>query len=215
MVDLFVVAERVETLNETKTLAKREYSFKLFAFLLFISSSCDFMTASDVYLLSVAASCVLIICSIVSPPHYELEGYRLKVFCLDFEELSHLLKTKDIDASNPGRILDTIEANKERLLARDEERAKKQSEPHILTKALSNHQAPRQFASRRSDENPKGFNLPKGCLFHEGPGVSAGISSAKDTYQKTNVTACYIKPGCYIQLQKCRLNCWPKLRRPL
>ena len=54
--------------------------------------------------------------------------------------------------------MDPLEAKKEKLLARDEERAKKQSERHVLTKAMSNHPIPKLFVSRRSDKGPNGFN---------------------------------------------------------
>ena len=80
------------------------------------------------------------------------------VVCLEFEELSQLLKKKGIDASDPGRILDPVEVKKERLLARDEERKKKQTERHVLTKAMVNHPIPRLFVSRRCDKSPNGFN---------------------------------------------------------
>ena len=53
--------------------------------------------------------------------------------------------------------MDPLEAKKEKLLARDEERAKKQSERHVLTKAMSNHPIPKLFVSR-SDKGPNGFN---------------------------------------------------------
>ena len=78
--------------------------------------------------------------------------------CLEFEELSRLLKGKCIDANNPGRVIDPLEARKEKLLARDEERAKKQTERHVLTKAMSDHAFPRLFVSRRNDKSPNGFN---------------------------------------------------------
>ena len=80
------------------------------------------------------------------------------MLCLEFEELSQLLKQKGIDASDPGRVLDPLVAKKERLLARDEERAKKQTERHVLTKAMSNHPIPRLFVSCRNDKSPNGFN---------------------------------------------------------
>ena len=54
--------------------------------------------------------------------------------------------------------MDPLEAKKEKLLARDEERSKKQSERHVLTKAMSNHPIPKLFVSRRSDKGPNGFN---------------------------------------------------------
>ena len=73
------------------------------------------------------------------------------MLCLEFEELSQLLERKGIDASDPGRVVDPLEAKKERLLARDEERAKKQTERHVLTEAMSNHPIPRLFVSRRND----------------------------------------------------------------
>ena len=85
-------------------------------------------------------------------------GYSLEVYVVEFEELSRLLKKKGIDASDPGRILDPVEAKKERLLARDEERKKKQTERHVLTKAMVNHPIPRLFVSRRNDKGPNGFN---------------------------------------------------------
>ena len=69
-----------------------------------------------------------------------------------------MLKQKGIDASDPGRVVDPLEAKKERLLARDEERTKKQTERHVLTKAMSNHPIPRLFVSRRNDKSPNGFN---------------------------------------------------------
>ena len=78
--------------------------------------------------------------------------------CLEFEELSRLLKGKGIDVNNPGLVIDPLEARKEKLLARDEERAKKQTERHVLTKAMSDHANPRLFVSRRNDKSPKGFN---------------------------------------------------------
>ena len=80
------------------------------------------------------------------------------LLCLEFEELSRLLKGKGIDADNPGRVLDPLEAKKEKLLARDEERAKRQTERHVLTKAMSDHAIPRLFVSRRDDKSPNGFN---------------------------------------------------------
>ena len=80
------------------------------------------------------------------------------LLCVEFEELSRLLKGKGIDADNPGRVLDPLEAKKERLLARDEERAKRQTERHVLTKAMSDHAIPRLFVSRRDDKSPNGFN---------------------------------------------------------
>ena len=78
--------------------------------------------------------------------------------CLEFEELSRLLRGKGIDANNPGRVFDPLEARKEKLLARDEERAKKQTERHVLTKAMSYHAIPRLLVSRRNDKSPNGFN---------------------------------------------------------
>ena len=69
-----------------------------------------------------------------------------------------MLKRKGIDASDPGRVVDPVELRKERLLARDEERAKKQTERHVLTKAMTNHPIPRLFVSRRNDKSPNGFN---------------------------------------------------------
>ena len=72
--------------------------------------------------------------------------------------MSQSLKQKGTDASDPGRVVDPLEAKKERLLARDEERARKQTERHVLTKAMSNHPIPRLFVSRRSDKSPNGFN---------------------------------------------------------
>ena len=55
-------------------------------------------------------------------------GHSLVLYVAEFEELSRLLKEKGIDASDPGRVLDPVEAKKELLLARDEERKKKQTE---------------------------------------------------------------------------------------
>ena len=81
-----------------------------------------------------------------------------RLLYLEFEELSRLLKGKGIDANNPGRVLDPLEAKKEKLLAREEERAKKQTERHVLTKAMSDHAIPRLFVSRRNDKSPNGFN---------------------------------------------------------
>ena len=78
--------------------------------------------------------------------------------CLEFEELSRLPKAKGIDASDPGRILEPVEDRKEKLLTRDEEKAKRQTERHVLTKAMSSHPIPRLFVSRRNDKNPNGFN---------------------------------------------------------
>ena len=75
-----------------------------------------------------------------------------------FEELSRLLKEKGIDASGPGRILDPVEVKKEQLLARDEERKKKQTDCHVLTKAMANNPIPRLFVSRRNDKSPNSFN---------------------------------------------------------
>ena len=80
------------------------------------------------------------------------------MLCLEFDELSQLLKQKGIDASDPGRVVNPLEAKKERLLARDEERTKKQTERHVLTKAMSNHPIPRLFVSHRNDKSPNGFN---------------------------------------------------------
>ena len=77
---------------------------------------------------------------------------------LEFEELSRLLKQKGIDVNDPGRVVDPVEVRKERLLTRDEERAKKQTERHVLTKAMSNHPIPKLFVSRRNDKSPNGFN---------------------------------------------------------
>ena len=85
-------------------------------------------------------------------------GHSLALHVAEFEELSGLLKEKGINASDPGRVLDPVEAKKERLLARDEERKKKQTERHVLTKAMVNHPIPRLFVSRRNDKNPNGFN---------------------------------------------------------
>ena len=76
----------------------------------------------------------------------------------EFEELSRPLKGKGIDANSPGCVFDPLEARKEKLLAREEERAKKQTERHVLTKAMSDHAIPRLFVSRRTDKSPKGFN---------------------------------------------------------
>ena len=76
----------------------------------------------------------------------------------NLKNLSRLLKEKGIDASDPRRVLDPVEAKKERLLARDEERKKKQTERHVLTKAMVNHLIPRLFVSRRTDKSPNGFN---------------------------------------------------------
>ena len=61
-------------------------------------------------------------------------------------------------ASGPGCVVDTVELKKERLLARDEERAKKQTERHVLTKVMTSHPIPRLFVSRRIDKTPNGFN---------------------------------------------------------
>ena len=63
-----------------------------------------------------------------------------------------------IDASHPRRALDPLEAKKEQLLARDEERAMKQLERHVLTNAMVNHPIPRLFVIHRSDKSPNGFN---------------------------------------------------------
>ena len=68
------------------------------------------------------------------------------------------MKQKGIHASDPGRVVDPVELKKERLLSRDEERAKKQAERHVLTKAMTNHPTPRLFVSRRNDKSPNGFN---------------------------------------------------------
>ena len=89
---------------------------------------------------------------------HSILGHSLVLYVADFEELSRLLKEKGIDASDPGRVLDPVEAKKERLLARDEERKKKQTERHVLTKAMVNHPIPRLFVSRRTDKSPNGFN---------------------------------------------------------
>ena len=80
--------------------------------------------------------------------HRMLLSYSLNILCLEFEELSQLLKRKRVDASDPGRILDLIEVKKERLLAQDEERAKKQSEWHVLTNTMRNHPITKLFVSR-------------------------------------------------------------------
>ena len=77
---------------------------------------------------------------------------------LEFEELSRLLKGKGIVANNPGRVIDPLEARKEKLLAREEDWAKKQTERHVLTKAMSDHANPRLFVSRQNDKSPNGFN---------------------------------------------------------
>ena len=69
-----------------------------------------------------------------------------------------MLKRKGIDANDPGRIVDPVELKKERRLARDEERVKKQTERHVPTKAITNHPLPKLFVSRRNDKNPNGFN---------------------------------------------------------
>ena len=83
----------------------------------------------------------------------------LEFLRLEFEELSQLRsQPKGIDASDPGRVVDPLEAKTERPLARDEERAEKLSERHVLTKAMSNHPIPRLFVSRMSDKRPNGFN---------------------------------------------------------
>ena len=57
------------------------------------------------------------------------------LYIAEFEELSRLLKEKGIDASDPRRVLDPVKAKKERLLAGNEERKKKQTERHVLTTA--------------------------------------------------------------------------------
>ena len=80
------------------------------------------------------------------------------VLCLEFEELSRLLKGKGIDVNNPGRVLDPLEVKKAKLLARDEDRSRKRTERHVLTKAMSDHAIPRLFVSRRNDKGPNGFN---------------------------------------------------------
>ena len=80
------------------------------------------------------------------------------VLCLKFEELSRLLKGKGIDVNNPGRVLDPLEVKKAKLLARDEDRSRKRTERHVLTKAMSDHAIPRLFVSRRNDKGPNGFN---------------------------------------------------------
>ena len=77
---------------------------------------------------------------------------------VEFEELSQLLKRNGIDASDPGCVLDPVEVKKERLLARDEERKKKQTERQVLTKTMVNHPIPRLFVRRRNDKSPNGFN---------------------------------------------------------
>ena len=105
------------------------------------------------------------------------------LYVAEFEELSRLLKEKGIDASDPGRVLDPVEAKKERLLARDEERKKKQTERHVLTKAMVNHPIPRLFVSRRTDKSPNGFNCAvcrKDVSFlSRVPGASGGILNAR------------------------------------
>ena len=82
------------------------------------------------------------------------------LYVAESEELSRLLKEKGIDASDPGRFLDPVEAKKERLLARDEERKEKQTERHVLTKAMVNHPIPRLFVSRRTAKAPMVSNVP-------------------------------------------------------
>ena len=82
----------------------------------------------------------------------------LVLCCLEFEELSQGLTSKSIDGENPGQMIDPLDSKKKKLLARDEERAKRQSERHVLTKAMSNHPIPRLLASRRNDKSPNGFN---------------------------------------------------------
>ena len=74
---------------------------------------------------------------------------------------------KGIGASDLGRILDPVDVSKEKLLARDEQRAKRQSERQVLTKAMSSHPIPRLLVSRRNDKIPKGVKwgrLSEGCL---------------------------------------------------
>ena len=68
--------------------------------------------------------------------------FKYWVLCLEFEEWSRLLKGKSIDANNPGRVLDPLEVKKAKLLARDEERSKRQTERLVLTKAMSDHALP-------------------------------------------------------------------------
>ena len=80
------------------------------------------------------------------------------VLCLEFEELSRLLKGKGIDVNNPGRVLDPLEVKKAKLLARDEDLSRKRTERPVLTKAMSDHAIPRLFVSRRNDKGPNGFN---------------------------------------------------------
>ena len=101
---------------------------------------------------------------------------------LELEELSQLLKSKGIDATDPG-FMDPIELKKEKLLARDVERAKKQTERHVLTKAMSNHPVPRLFVSRRNDKSANDFNCAvcRGdvSFLSRGPVEYIVISSAK------------------------------------
>ena len=81
-----------------------------------------------------------------------------KLFCLEFEELSRLLKKKGINASDPRRDLDPLEVKKKQFLAKDEERIKKQTELLILTRAMRNHPIPRLFVRQRNHNSPNGFN---------------------------------------------------------
>ena len=90
-----------------------------------------------------------------------------------------MLKLKRIDASDPGRILDPVEVRKEKLLARDEEKVKRQSERHVLTKTKCSHPVPRLFVSRRNDKNPNGFNCAiRSCPV--GPEAFGDTSNVKD-----------------------------------
>ena len=139
-------AERTETQKETKTLAKREY------FLGFLGRFFEgYLLCRQLFrvFLKVGFLVVLFLIGLFIVCNW---------FILEFEELSWLLKQKGIDANDPGHIVDPVELKKERLLARDEERVKKQTERHFLTKAMTNHPLPRLFVSRRNDKNPNGFN---------------------------------------------------------
>ena len=46
-------------------------------------------------------------------------------------------------------------------MARDKERAKKQTERHVLTEAMSNHPTPKLFVSPRNEKSPNGFNYSR------------------------------------------------------
>ena len=144
-------SERTETMKETKTLAKRKFYFRI-SVLSTVLLDCYFVPPVIV----VSSFCCVRWCAVSYVRYYLLVSWRL--WCTELGKLSRLLKAKGIDASDPGRAMDPVEVRKEKLLARDEEKVKRQSERHVPTKTMCSHPVPRLFVSRRNDKNPNGFN---------------------------------------------------------